>query len=241
MRVPVQRYRRRHVSHTSRYIHRKTRQKRLKKLESVGFAVTKDPAFESAEKDYEVEAEFAEKVLADKAHIFEFPYYSSYVQTIDAESSLLPEPPRRLLFIGSGPVPLSAILYKQKFPLARVDILDIDPVALRVGGRVARKVGTPLDKEILGDAATIGGLDQYDAVVVALEAGPTDTAKRAVLNGLLSRVGPQTTLLVRGSPNVGGSEFVNTRKLLPTNAAVFGSVVTFDSYGETIAVRSVKQ
>lgn len=198
-----------------------------------------DMAAESALQDFELEDKFADRFLAGQVALTEFPYYDSYVRTIDAESSLIDGKPKRIIFIGSGPVPLSAILYSRKFPKARVDIVDIDKDALKKGAKVAKKAGTPLGKQIAGDAATIKGLSNYGVVVVALEAGPTEATKRAVLHGLLADVGPRTQVLLRGSRDEpsGGMLFVNTRKLLPSNATIIGSVPTFDGFSETFAVR----
>ena len=145
-----------------------------------------------------MEDKFANKFLAGKASLQDFPYYESYVGTIKAEASLLPAPPRRMLFIGSGPVPLSAILFKREFPESAVDIADINLPALRKGARVARKAGTPLGKQLLGDAATMEGLRKYDAVVVSLEVGPTTSAKNSVIQNFAHQPGP--IYLLRGSP-----------------------------------------
>src|SRR3990167_2045879 len=64
-------------------------------------------ALESARKDFEQEDDFADKVLAGKARVEDYPLYGSYVDTIDAEAGLLQRPPKMVLFVGSGPVPLS--------------------------------------------------------------------------------------------------------------------------------------
>ena len=224
--------------HVDRYGMRRARAKGAQPLHSyVGRDV--DLAAESALKDFELEDKFADRFLAGQVSLTEFPYYDSYVRTIDAESTLIGRP-RRILFIGSGPVPLSAILYARKFPEARVDIVDIDKAALKKGAKVAKKAGTPLGKQIAGDAATIKGLSNYDVVVVALEVGPTDATKRAVLEGMFADAAPRTTVLLRGSRDVpsGGMLFVNTRRLLPSNTTIVGAVPTFDGYSETFAVRT---
>ena len=215
------------------------RQRRFERVKpSAGYIILpEDPMFQSARKDFELEDKFANKFLAGKARLQDFPYYKSYVGTIKAEASLLPSPPRRMLFIGSGPVPLSAILFKREFPESAVDIADINLPALRKGARVARKAGTPLGKQLLGDAATMEGLRKYDAVVVSLEVGPTTSAKNSVIQNFAHQPGP--IYLLRGSPpGRGGEAFVDTRSLLRPNMEVLGSVETFDGYGETVAVRS---
>lgn len=205
----------------------------------LGMDVVVDMTAESALKDFELEDAFADRFLAGEVPLTEFPYYRSYVETIDAESALIHDEPRHILFIGSGPVPLSAILYARKFPGAKVDIADIDKDALKKGAKVAKKARIRLGKQIAGDAATIRGLSNYDVVVVALEVGPTEATKRAVLERIFKDAGPRTLVLLRGSRDVpsGGMLFVNTRRLLPENVSIIGSVPTFDGFSETFSAR----
>jgi len=194
------------------------------------------PALASAIRDFQLEERFARQYLAGRAKLSDFPYYKSYVSTIAAEAAFLREP-KRILFIGSGPVPLSAILFARKFPRAQVDIMDVDPAALHTGATVARKAGTPLGRELSMDAATCPTYPEYDVVVMSLEAGPTETSKRAVLSNLFSCVGRDAIVLLRGSRDAGGETFVRTRELLPDNAAVLDTVTTFDGFGETIVTK----
>lgn len=191
---------------------------------------------ESAIEDFNLEAAFAARYLDGEVDLTDFPYYQSYVNTIEQESKLIGKP-HRILFIGSGPVPLSAILFARKFPEAQIDIMDINKPALSTGDAVARKAGVFIRSKIFTDAAKFVGYGSYDAIVLSLEAGPTENTKLGILNQLFSRVGPETTVLLRGSRDMGGQEFVNTRKLLASGVKITGSAITFDGKGETLAVK----
>ena len=194
-------------------------------------------ALESARKDFDQEDDFADKVLAGKARVEDYPLYGSYVDTIDAEARLL-QRPKTVLFVGSGPVPLSAILLAKRFPDARVDIMDISPSALKKGAEVARAAGVPLGDEIASDAKDYTGYAKYDVVVLAMEAGPTTKTKRDVMHGIFSRIRPGTSVLLRGSRGMGGGDiFVETRKLLPHNVEILRSVSTWGGAGETMLTR----
>ena len=194
-----------------------------------------DAPLESAIQDFNLEAAFAERYLAGEVELTDFQYYQSYVRTIESESQLMGKP-SQILFVGSGPVPLSAILFARKFPQARIDVLDVDQMALITGAAVASKAGVFFGRQIAVDAAKFPGYGRYDTVVLSMEAGPTDETKRAVLHNLFWRIGSDTLVLLRGSRT---PQFVQTRLLLPEDVMVTGEVSTFDGQGETLAIRKV--
>lgn len=219
------------------FVHPHVRRQPIQTVSEYKLARSDDAVtLESARSSSAQEDEFADKILAGEARIEEYPLYDRYVTTIDAEVGLLEKPPRTVLFVGSGPVPLSAILLAKKFPNARVDIMDISQRALGKGAEVARMSGVPLGRQIASDAKDYTGYAKYDAVILALEAGPTTKTKRDVMRGIFSHIGPGTSVLLRGSRGVGG-DFVETRKLLPRNARILRSTSTWEGKGETMLTR----
>jgi len=59
----------------------------------------------SPEEDYNVEKDFAAKVMAGKAQLKDFPYYKDYASTVDAEHAATGG--GSIIFVGGGPVPIS--------------------------------------------------------------------------------------------------------------------------------------
>lgn len=186
--------------------------------------------------DYEIEKAFAEKLLAGEAKLEDYPYFWSYVSTIEAEAALL-RSPRKIAFVGSGPVPLSAILLAHRFPSADVDLFDIEPEALDIGTLVAGKVGVRLGRTVIQDITKPTDLHGYDVVILALEAPPDRRGKRAALKRILSEVDPGAIVLIRGSAGIDDEDYVYARSVLPRGTVVVGAVPIFDGLSETLAIR----
>lgn len=153
--------------------------------------------------EFELERAWAHRVLgADdpEAALEEFPYLDNYRDLTRIEFHAVtghaPRVPRRALFVGSGPLPLSALL------LARhgvaVDALDIDPEAVALGGDLARALGTDV-RVRRGDLLDEDDLGDYDLVCVAALVGLEPASKTAALAHVRSRMGPGATVLARSA------------------------------------------
>jgi hypothetical protein len=206
-----------------------------------------DPKYEGRAKsdpwegasDYEIEKAFADKILGGQAKLEDYPYFWSYVSTIEAEGALM-DKPRKIAFVGSGPVPVSAILLAHRFPSADVDLFDIEPEALDIGTLVAGKVGVRLGRTIIQDITEPANLSGYNVVVLALEAPPGRRGKRAALKRVISEVDPGTLVLVRGGVT-GKDGYVQSRDLVPRGAEIVGSVPIFDGLSETVVIRKKRR
>lgn len=186
----------------------------------------------AAKADYDKEVAFAKRVITGEAKVEDFEYYDDYVRTVDAEVSLLPEGTKRVLFIGSGPAPLSPILFARKG--YEVTGLDISQEAKDLGEKVAALSGTPINV-IAGDA-TAFDFSGYDAVVLALEAGANDSLKTAILRRANATLPEAGLLLLRGSKT---PEFVSAREAMAGIFLPVGAVDTWGGLGETVSVRSI--
>lgn len=149
----------------------------------------------AARGEYELERAWAERIIASRRPeltLAHFPYFDNYRQLSILERSLLPSPPRRVLFIGAGPLPLSALLLAEHLA-ATVVCLDTDPVAVDLGRAVAARLGSPLTFPEHADPAA------YDLVVVAALVGLSAGDKRHVLQDLRRTMAPGAVLLARSA------------------------------------------
>lgn len=106
--------------------------------------------------------------------------------------------PERLLFIGSGPLPMTALLFSHAG--VRVDLLDIDGHALRTGQAVLERLGAPRLDAHHGDVRTLREeLSNYDAVYVAAAAGLSAPEKHVILDHLQRWIRPGTVVLARSA------------------------------------------
>ncbi|HWN25441.1 MAG TPA: nicotianamine synthase family protein [Actinomycetospora sp.] len=153
--------------------------------------------------EYALERSWARSVLAadDPAAALEgFPYLQNYRDLTRMEFHAVaghaPDPPRRALFVGSGPLPLSALL------LARhgvaVDAVDVDHEAVVLGGALARALGDAVAVGE-GDVLGLGDLGRYDLVCLAALVGLAPGDKAAALAHVRARMRPGAMVLARSA------------------------------------------
>ncbi|PVZ11997.1 nicotianamine synthase family protein [Actinomycetospora cinnamomea] len=153
--------------------------------------------------EYALERSWARRVLAapdPAAALEEFPYLQNYRDLTRMEFHAVaghaPAPPRRALFVGSGPLPLSALL------LARhgvaVDAVDVDRDAVALGAALARALGDDVAVRE-GDVLTLGDLGGYDLVCLAALVGLAPEEKAAALAHVRSGMRPGAMVLARSA------------------------------------------
>ncbi len=181
--------------------------------------------------DYNTEKDFAQKFLSDQVKLQDFPYFEDYRKTIAKEASLIKG---KSLFIGGGPMPISAILLAQEHK-SEVDVMEIFPEAIQIGQAVAGKLGLNNMKFIHSDAASFKGYNGYQTIVLALEAGDTDERKQVIFENLKTQINPQTIILIRGSnmTNENGQMFVNVEGYVDRYFQVVAKVPVFSNLSTT--------
>ncbi len=158
--------------------------------------------------EYALEHAWARHVVAAAdplAALEAFPYLQNYRDLTRIEYHAVAghaaAPPRRALFVGSGPLPLSALL------LARhgvaVDALDLDDDAVRLGRRLARVLSDDVSFA-QGDVLACGDLSGYDLVCVAALVGLDPAEKSGALARLRARMRPGATVLARSAHGLRG-------------------------------------
>jgi len=158
-----------------------------------------------ADGEYELERAWSARIAASAdpwAELARFPYHENYRRLTHLEYHALrglePGPPRRLAFLGSGPLPLTSILLAAEFGLA-VDNVDVDAEAAALGGRLARALGLDGLRFHHADVRHFHALADHDVVVLAALAGLDRETKRHLLRHLRTDMAPGALLLVRTS------------------------------------------
>jgi nicotianamine synthase len=166
-----------------------------------------------AEGETQLELEWAARITAAadaRACLAGFPYLDNYRRLarleLDTLARVVPAttdgaagPPARVVFLGAGPLPLSALLVAEALGTSvAVDAVDCDPVALDAGRRVAAALGWEGVRFLLGDALTLD-VSGYDLVMVAALVGATPAAKEVVLQRLAGAMRPGSLLLARSA------------------------------------------
>jgi predicted GNAT family N-acyltransferase/precorrin-6B methylase 2 len=142
-----------------------------------------------------LEFQFAHRLITGEASLSEYPFYERFDFLVRREIALLADTrPQRVLFIGSGSLPISAILMHLRTGLP-VDCVVQDADAVPVSRQVVEKCGLSKLVRIQGSADAGCDVSDYDLVVVGILAQP----KRAILKKLRKRCRPGCEILCRTS------------------------------------------
>lgn len=143
-----------------------------------------------------------------RAELARFPYHANYERLTQLEVHALlgaaeragdheRSRVRRVLFVGSGPLPLTSILLAEVYGM-KVDNVDSDPEAHRLGAKLARAAGLAVELSFrLCDAAEVEDLGSYDVVFLAALAGLDEAEKRSIIEQLRQRMQPEALLVIR--------------------------------------------
>jgi nicotianamine synthase len=166
-----------------------------------------------ADGEFELERSWARRIVDHpdpRAELARFPYHQNYRDLTRLEhhavAGVTSSLPRRVLFIGSGPLPLTSLLLAERYG-CEVDNLDREPDAVRLGADVAAGLGGTGLRFRLGDV--LDGRDGYDwagydLVYLAALAGLDPDAKHQLLDHLGRRLRPGTVVLARSAHSLRG-------------------------------------
>jgi L-amino acid N-acyltransferase YncA len=143
-----------------------------------------------------LEHQYAEDILCGKERTLDnYHLDKRFERLVQRELSLLnDDPPQRILFIGSGPLPITAF-YIHKATNQPVDCLDHNPAAVEVSRRVIEKLGLQESVRVFNGYGESFDISDYDLIVIALLAKP----KRRILRNLRKKTAPGCRILCRTS------------------------------------------
>jgi|GEM_PF-458381 GNAT superfamily N-acetyltransferase len=143
----------------------------------------------------ELEARFAHRVIRGEVPVSDYLLYDRFETLLQRELALVRNgPPERILFIGSGPLPVSAIHmhYQTGSP---VDCVDRDAGAVEISRQVIEKCGLGDSVRVFCDQGERYDVGEYDLILVALLAKP----KKNILRNLRKRSKLDARILCRTS------------------------------------------
>lgn len=155
-----------------------------------------------SEGEYALEMYWSKKITT--AHcpqqaIQRFPYLHNYQQLVDLELQVMKptSPVKKVLFIGSGPLPMSAILLANQY--WHIDCIDKNQTAHDHGQAVVRALGIAHIHCICADIHNQENLAQYQIIIMGSLVGTTSHEKELILRHIHDRVSPGTKVIVRSS------------------------------------------
>ncbi len=162
-----------------------------------------------AEGEYELERLWARRIVEHpdpRTELSRFPYLQNYRDLARLEHHAITgatsQPIRRVLFVGSGPLPLTSLLLDEQYG-CEVDNLDREPDAVTAGAALAAALDRPRLRFCVGELGD-ADLEGYDLVYLAALAGLDVDAKQRLLEHLGRRLGPGTLVLARSAHSLRG-------------------------------------
>ena len=161
--------------------------------------------------EFELERQWSTRVTEAEdawAELRRFPYYGNYEKLARLEAAALMgaagRPLERVLFVGSGPLPLTSILLARHHGM-RVDNVEQDERAFRVSRHLSERLGMAHQLNYRhADVLSCTDLGDYDCVFLAALVGMNAREKTALLRHLGACMRPGALLLARSSARLRG-------------------------------------
>ena len=153
-----------------------------------------------AEYEYDRERDLARALIAagDESPLAGFRSAGWYEEAHKFElAALAPYAPERLLVVGAGPFPTTALSFMQAHPEASVACLEVRAEAYTLATQVARITHCEDLQVIHADALTVRDFSAYDCVIVGTIVGVSEVEKRRVVEHFLTHVPVETLLVIR--------------------------------------------
>jgi hypothetical protein len=142
-----------------------------------------------------LESQFAHSLIQGQASLSDYPLYERFGALMKREISLVSNVrPQRILFLGSGPFPISAIHAHLQTGLP-IHCVSRDPCAAPIARQALEKCKLNSSIRVFCDGDTDYRVSDYDVVLIELLAKP----KKSILRNLRKRCRPGCQILCRTS------------------------------------------
>ncbi len=156
--------------------------------------------------EYALELYWAQHIASSthpKETLEGFPFYAQYRDMLRSNYHALrmctDAPIMRVLCVGSGPLPLSALLLKQEFGI-EVECVDYDPVACTASRALFNAFADTEKIPVHAcNVLNLHDLKQFDAVILAALVGENSADKQTVIRHLHKVMRPKALLLARAA------------------------------------------
>lgn len=164
----------------------------------------------SSQGESELEFFWAHKIIKSKnPHntLLEFPYLKNYKDLVNFETEHLTKvglyTKKSILFIGSGPLPLSPIFMAKKYNVS-IDTIDIDKNACTISRKILNVLKINQKINIYNeDVFNITDFSNYDVIFVAALVGKTEKEKNSLIKHITKHATQNTYLILRSVSDLG--------------------------------------
>lgn len=154
--------------------------------------------------EYGLELHWVRQVLGNAQEcLSDFPYYDNYQKLAQLEyhsiQAVNEGPIGQVLFVGSGPLPLSSILLAQEYGLV-IDNMDLDEDACQLSESLILELN--LENQLTvqhADVLTHTKMESYDLVYLAALVGQTHEDKEQIVKHISKHMKAGAILILRSS------------------------------------------
>ena len=142
-----------------------------------------------------LEYDFAQILIKGKVSLSDYPLNERFASLVKPELMLLSDvEPKRILFIGSGPLPINAMHFHFQTGIP-LDCAVQDSEAVVVARQAVQACGLGNAIRVMDDAESSPDVSGYDLIVIGL----LTTSRKTLLNSLRKRCRPGCYILCRTS------------------------------------------
>jgi nicotianamine synthase len=159
----------------------------------------------SSKAESEMEAYWAKQIISSQEPnktMLTFWYYQNYVELVNLEHSYfskLLKDKKRVLFLGGGPLPLTAILLAQQYGLT-CTVIENNKKSYSLACKVIASLGLEsMISIVYEDARTFTAYDSFDLVYIAALVGMTESSKHEIILSVHQKLNPGALLMCRSA------------------------------------------
>lgn len=153
--------------------------------------------------EFELEKFWTEKIILGENNLSDFPYYKNYIDLTKLELHSLQgcseHKVHKLLFAGSGPLPLTAIVLATEHNI-KSTIIDNDKEAIVLSRMLLKRLNLLSKIEVIeADATTFNKYNEFSVIYIAALAGAKDSIKAKIFNQIKLTGNKGTHIIARSS------------------------------------------
>ena len=188
--------------------------------------------------EYELERYWAKRIIASSSpqkELLRFPYFKNYFDLTRLEwlslQSCQAHKNHKILFVGGGPLPLTAIMLAREFG-APSTVIDIDETAVALSRQLITRLGLGSMVRILrDDARQFRDYGKFSSIFVAALAGLLPSHKEDIFLRVKQKAKKETHIIARSS---WGNRRLLYRPLSPKAYRHFEPVLQIDPYSDIV-------
>ncbi len=160
--------------------------------------------------EIELERYWANRIIEGENDLTQFPYHGNYVLLTKFELEQMQKymelDGKRLLFVGSGALPLTAMMFKQQQPSLSIQCIDKDAEFVRLSRALLSRLGIsylPISSHDIAslDSDVQSMLSTIDIVFIAALVGKSNVEKNQILSDIQPYLKSGSLVAVRSVPD----------------------------------------